>query len=190
VGESPLQAASAADVTHVIIGDVHSATTAAADAARGLGHGPLVLTESMRGEAREIGWFLGGVAHDLAATARECGTDCVIIGGETTVTVRGDGLGGRCQELACAASTYMSGAPDVALLAAGTDGTDGPTDAAGALVDGLTVANAREAGHTVEDSLAQSDTYRFLDAAGALVRTGPTGSNVNDVVLLLYAPGA
>lgn len=174
-------------VEHEIIGDIHTATEAAARAAVTAGHRPFVVTASMRGEAREIGRLLGGVAHDLPTGYESSGLDVLVFAGEPTVTVRGDGRGGRCQELACAAATTVQGVPDVALLAAGTDGTDGPTDAAGALVDGHTLRQAREAGLSVEDALARNDCYPLLDAVNGLVRTGPTGSNVGDVVLIVYA---
>jgi hydroxypyruvate reductase len=93
------------------------------------------------------------------------------------------GVGGRCQELALAAAAELDDVPGVALLAAGTDGRDGPTDAAGALVDGTTWARISEAGRNPDHDLAIHDAYRALDAAGALIRTGPTGTNVMDVVM-------
>ena len=108
-------------------------------------------------------------------------------GGETTVTVRGQGKGGRNQELALAAALALDGLPDVGLLALATDGTDGPTDAAGAIVDGQTAQIAREAGWDVEATLQNNNAYPLLDAIGALLRTGPTGTNVNDVTVLLCA---
>lgn len=175
-------------VEHVILGDIHTATRAARDAAKAMGHQPLIVTAALRGEAREVGCLLGGIASDLPRTFRETGLDCLIFGGEPTVTVLGKGKGGRCQELAASAARYMDGAADVALLAAGTDGNDGPTDAAGGLIDGATAAAIRDAGLSIEDALFRNDSYHLLDAVGALVRTGPTGSNVGDVVLLLYAP--
>jgi hydroxypyruvate reductase len=117
---------------------------------------------------------------------------CAIWGGETTVTLgpAPAGLGGRCQELALAAARSLAGAPSgLALLAAGTDGRDGPTDAAGAIVDGATWASIRAAGRSPDADLAGHDAYHALDAAGALFRTGLTGTNVMDVVIGVMESG-
>jgi hydroxypyruvate reductase len=110
---------------------------------------------------------------------------CVIAGGETTVTLRGDGKGGRNQELALAAALALEGWPGVTVVALATDGTDGPTDAAGAIVDGETVARARALGLSAADSLARNDSYAFFDRLGDLIRTGPTNTNVNDLTFIL-----
>jgi hydroxypyruvate reductase len=179
--------ADACDVGHFIIGDIRTALDAAVEAARGLGHRPATLTASMRGEAREIARLIAAMARDLPATRKTNGLDCLILGGEPTVTVLGDGLGGRCQELACAAAPYLDGVDGVALLAAGTDGTDGPTDAAGALVDGSTARRVAELGANIGDALARSDSHHLLEAAGCLIRSGATGSNVGDVVIALLS---
>jgi glycerate 2-kinase len=137
-------------------------------------------------------------ASDLAGDAREVGTrlaaflksggggaSCFVWGGETTVrlTEGPSGLGGRCQELALAAAEELAGVPGVALLAAGTDGRDGPTDAAGALIDGETWQQVAAAGRDPGVDLQRHDAYRALDAVGALIRPGPTGTNVMDVVI-------
>ena len=175
-------------VEHFIIGDVRTALATARDALQAMGHAPLILTASLRGEARELGTLVGAMAADLPRLHEEAGIDSLILGGEPTVTVRGDGRGGRCMEMAAAAALAMEGTKAVAVLSAGTDGTDGPTDAAGALVDGATAPHARESGYPLPEALHSNDTYPALDAVGALIRTGPTGSNVNDVVLLLHAP--
>jgi len=106
-------------------------------------------------------------------------------GGETTVTVRGQGLGGRNQELALAAAMALDGLPDVLLVALGTDGTDGPTDAAGAVATGETIGRARSLGLDPVAYLADNDAYHFFDALGDLIRTGPTGTNVNDLLFIL-----
>ena len=148
--------------------------------------------------AQELGLPVLAGASDLAGNAREAGTrigaflraggggaNCFIWGGETTVTL-GEGavgLGGRCQELALAAADELNGVPRVALLAAGTDGRDGPTDAAGALVDGTTWARITDAGRDPHCDLVSHDAYHALDAADALLRTGATGTNVMDVVI-------
>ena len=110
---------------------------------------------------------------------------CVLSGGETTVTVRGKGKGGRNQEFALAAALSLSGIPGVAVLSAGTDGTDGPTDAAGAIADGETVARAVKLGLSPADHLMNNDTYPFFEALGDLVKTGSTGTNVMDLHILL-----
>jgi hydroxypyruvate reductase len=110
---------------------------------------------------------------------------CFISGGETTVTLRGDGLGGRNQEFALACALALDGVSSAAALSGGTDGTDGPTDAAGAIADGRTLERARKLGLDAATFLARNDSYRFFDALGDLIRTGPTGTNVMDVRLLL-----
>lgn len=108
--------------------------------------------------------------------------------GETAVTLRGNGRGGRCQELACAAAPLIEGEDDLAILAGSTDGTDGPTDVGAALVDGGSVARAQAKGITAEAALANSDSFRFLEASDGLIYTGPTQSNVNDIVIAIRYP--
>src|SRR5262249_36937902 len=110
---------------------------------------------------------------------------CVIAGGETTVTVRGAGLGGRCQEFALAAALEAEGLDDVVVLAAGTDGTDGPTHAAGALIDGESARRAREHGHDPRARLAANDSHPVLDDVRDLIVTGPTNTNLLDLYLLM-----
>ncbi len=113
-----------------------------------------------------------------------------IYGGETTVRVTGDGLGGRNQELALAAAIELDGQPGIALMAYATDGVDGPTDAAGAIVDGQTCARMRANGMDPQVALTDHDSYHALDAAGCLIRSGPTGTNLNDVAIVLeYGAG-
>jgi glycerate 2-kinase len=169
------------------------ALEAAARHATAVGLVPQVATEPLAGEAAAAGaslaafllqhcGALGFPQPDRAPSLRRC----FIWGGETTVTLGSEpsGLGGRCQELALAAARALEGAaPGVALLAAGTDGRDGPTDAAGAIVDGLTWSVARAAGRNPERDLRAHDAYRSLDAAGALLRPGLTGTNVMDLVI-------
>ena len=110
---------------------------------------------------------------------------CVISGGETTVTVRGPGLGGRNQEFALAAAHDIAGLDNVLILSAGTDGTDGPTDAAGAIATGTTIARSRALGLDAAAYLAANDSYHFFEQLGDLIKTGPTGTNVMDIHLLL-----
>ncbi len=109
---------------------------------------------------------------------------CIVAGGETTVTLRGRGKGGRNQELALGAAALLAGLPDVALVAFGTDGEDGPTDAAGAVVTGETLQRARALGLDPQAYLQNNDSYAFFSALGDLLITGPTGTNVNDLVFL------
>ncbi len=175
-----------ANVTNAIVGSNRLAAQAAVAEAERLGYRALLLTTFMEGEAREV----AKVTAALAKSIRRYGEPlevpaCVVWGGETTVTVRGHGKGGRNQELALAAALALEGLSDVALLALATDGTDGPTDAAGAIVDGGTASQARAAGWDPAATLADNNAYPLLDAMGALLRTGPTGTNVNDLTVLL-----
>ncbi len=169
---------------HVVLADIWTAIQAAKDSAVRLGLKPAVLTGSLQGEARQAGKWLGEVAKDLSRTSQIDGIDCYIAGGETTVTVYGHGKGGRSQELATAAAIEIAGVRDVALLAAGTDGTDGPTDAAGGLVDGDSIERAWAHGAISEGALKENDTYGFLNSSGDLLKTGPTQTNVGDLVVI------
>ena len=110
---------------------------------------------------------------------------CILSGGETTVTIKGKGKGGRNQEFALAAAFEIDGFPNLLVLSSGTDGTDGPTDAAGAIATGDTIRRARQRGLNPEKHLAENNSYPFFDALGCLVKTGPTGTNVMDIHLLL-----
>jgi glycerate 2-kinase len=163
-----------------------TALAAAAEEARRRGLAVVPLPGALRGEAREAGRRLAA----LAGALRPSVPTVLIAGGETTVTLRGSGRGGRSQELALAAALALAGVPGVALLAAGTDGSDGPTDAAGACVDGDTVARASARGLDARAALAAHDSHSFFSGAGGVLRTGPTGTNVMDLVLLRVEPGA
>ncbi len=140
----------------------------------------------LRGEAREAGRRLAAIAR-ASHVARPT---VILAGGETTVTLRGSGRGGRNSELALAAAIGLAGRDVATLLAAGTDGTDGPTDAAGACADGATVARARARGVDAAAALSTNDSYAFFTAEGGLLRTGPTGTNVMDLALLHLAGGS
>lgn len=165
-----------------LIASIGDALQAAAEEATRLGYQATVVTERMEGEAREVG-------RELAEFSRSAQTPAaLLLGGETTVTVRGDGLGGRNQELALATAIALDGVPGVLAAALGTDGTDGPTDAAGAIVDGGTVARGRTLGLDAGDHLRRNDAYPFLRATGDLLLTGPTGTNVADLILILVHP--
>jgi glycerate-2-kinase len=171
-------------VRTTIVARLDDALDAAVAAARARGLRPIRLGAVLAGEARRAGARLAGLAGAIASDA----PTCLVAGGETTVTLRGDGRGGRSQELALAAAIAWDGVPDVALLAAGTDGTDGPTDAAGAFADGATLARARARGLDARRALACNDAYEFFAGEGGLIRTGPTGTNVTDVALLAVGP--
>ncbi len=181
----PGDACFACTANHVI-GNNALAIAAAEQQARALGYTPLVLTTRLQGEAREAAAAVAAVALEARSSGRPVAPPaCLIWGGETTVTLRGDGKGGRNQELALAAAVQLNGAEDVTLLSGGTDGTDGPTDAAGAIADGQTLARARAAGLSAAEHLARHDSYRFFAALDDLVITGPTQTNVMDLQLVL-----
>jgi glycerate-2-kinase len=164
-----------------VVADVGTAARAAARAAEALGFRAELLTLALEGEARDAG---AAVAR-AGLAGRGGGRRCLLWGGETTVRVRGAGRGGRNQELALAAALALDGREGVHVTAVATDGVDGPTDAAGARVDGTTAAAARAAGLDPRARLDDNDAYAALDAAGALVRTGPTATNVNDLAFAL-----
>jgi glycerate-2-kinase len=174
-----------ADVENIIIGSNRLALTAAARAAQELGLTVDILADSQAGEAREVGRQLARQALAAARHVTGKGGHCLLVGGETTVTVRGHGKGGRNMELALAFALEIGGHPGIALLSAGTDGTDGPTNAAGAIVDGSSAAKAREMGLDPQAYLDDNNTYEFFGHAGGLLVTGPTGTNVMDIQIVL-----
>ena len=161
-----------------------TARAAAMAAGRAEGLHPISLGGGLRGEARVAATHLTGLARNLVPRV----PILLVVGGETTVTVRGRGRGGRSQELALAAALALEDAPDVDLLAAGTDGTDGPTDAAGAFADAGSAARGRAVGVDVAAHLADNDAYGFFEAEGGLFVTGPTRTNVMDLVLIEIRP--
>jgi glycerate-2-kinase len=166
-------------VTNVVIANNSVIVDAAAGAARVCGFDVHVLTRGLEGEARDVGRELVERARRLTPPA------ALIAAGETTVTVRGDGRGGRCQELALAAALALHDDEGATVLAAGTDGTDGPTDAAGAIVDATTVVRGSKAGVDAKAALARNDSYTFLQASGDLLRSGPTNTNLLDLYVVL-----
>jgi len=166
-------------VTNLVIGNNALVVDAAAAEARRLGYRAEVLTRSLQGEARDVARELVGRARALPPPT------CLIAGGETTVTVRGRGRGGRCQEFALAAALELRPEDGVVVLAAGTDGTDGPTDAAGGVADAGTLARGQRAGRAARAALDDNDAYTFLSAAGDLVVSGPTNTNLLDLYVLL-----
>jgi glycerate 2-kinase len=169
-----------------VIGDNRMSVEAAREAAAKMGYRTLVLSTAIEGEAREIGTFYAAVASEVHASGNPVPPpSCIIGGGETTVTVRGSGTGGRNQEMALGAAPGIDGLPGTVFLSGGTDGTDGPTDAAGGIVDGGTAQAGRDLGLDIRGSLAENDSYRYLARTGNLLVTGPTGTNVMDIQILL-----
>lgn len=179
------------NVTTMVTGSVKQLCRAAAETAKSLGYEPVILTAELCCQAKEAGSFLGTIGRyhgqtALAAAPGEAKKLAFIAGGETVVKLTGKGLGGRNQELALAAAPHIAGLDNVAVFSVGSDGTDGPTDAAGGYADGQTAALLLEkAGRTVEEVLADNDAYHALKATGGLIITGPTGTNVNDVAAVL-----
>jgi hydroxypyruvate reductase len=172
-------------VQNAIIGSNLQAAEAALDEAQSLGFHTLLLTTYLQGEARHAGGFMGGILQQIAASGQPVARPALVVaGGETTVTLHGAGLGGRNQELALGAAAALDGLEDVALITLATDGGDGPTDAAGAVVSGETLRRARALGLDPASALARNDSYPFFQSLGDLVMTGPTQTNVNDLVFL------
>lgn len=175
-------------VTNTVIGNNFLVVNAAAARARAVGYTPHVLTRALEGEARDVARTLVGLARQVRESRGPVPAPaCLIAGGETTVTVRGRGLGGRCQEFALAVALELEGMDGVVALAAGTDGTDGPTEAAGAIADGMTTARARQHGHDPRRRLDDNDSNPLFASLGDLVVTGPTNTNLLDLYLLLIA---
>ena len=171
---------------NVIIGSNIIAVKSAEQRARELGYNPLILSTSIEGETREVAKVHAAIAKEIVKTNHPIGPPaCVISGGETTVTIRGKGLGGRNQEFVLASALDIQGLKDVVVLSGGTDGTDGPTDAAGAIADVDTVRRARELGLDANVYLEDNDSYHFFEKLEDLLITGPTNTNVMDLRLIL-----
>jgi glycerate 2-kinase len=169
----------------LIVGSNLLACEAAAAKAAELGLASLVLSTYVEGEAREVAHVLAGLLREVDSSGHPLARPCVLVaGGETTVTVRGGGSGGRNQELALAAAFALRDVPDVLLASIGTDGSDGPTDAAGAWVDGSTLQRALDLDLDPRRYLEDNNSYALFDRLGNLIRTGPTNTNVNDVYFL------
>jgi glycerate 2-kinase len=171
-----------ARVQNIIIGDNAFAAQAALEQAGREGISAEILTNELQGEAREVGVQLAKQLRD--EIPKRLRPFCLIAGGETTVTIQGEGKGGRNQELALSAVGELAGVQDVILITLGTDGEDGPTDAAGAVVTGESAWRAERLGVDAADCLSRNDAYTFFDALDDLIRTGPTGTNVNDLTFL------
>ncbi len=177
------------NTTNKVTGSVSELCAAAADAAEELGYAPVLLSDCLTCEAREAGYFMGAIARTNASA---CRSTAFIAGGETIVRLTGSGKGGRNQEIALAAADMISGIGNVCVFSVGSDGTDGPTDAAGGYSDGFTAAKLKETGISIDDVLSENDAYHALGKTGGLIITGPTGTNVNDVsvVLITASPNA
>ncbi|MDA8240892.1 MAG: glycerate kinase [Nitrospiraceae bacterium] len=171
-------------VENIIVGSNRDALVAGKKMAESLGFDAEILSSEVQGEAREVGQELAKKAIGVRNVRRSARPVCLISGGETTVTVRGSGLGGRNMELALAFALGIEGVDGISFLSAGTDGTDGPTDAAGAIADGNTVKRGEEKGMSAAEYLANNDSYHYFKEAGGLLITGPTGTNVMDVQLI------
>jgi glycerate 2-kinase len=173
-------------VQNVIVGSNRQAIDAAARKARALSYRTVVLSTFIEGETRDIAQMHAAVAKEIRASGRPARAPvCLLSGGETTVTLRGKGLGGRNQEFVLAAAIALDGFGPVTVFSAGTDGIDGPTDAAGAIADASTMSRARALGLDPRAFLDNNDSYHFFERLRALVKTGPTGTNVMDVRILL-----
>jgi len=173
-------------VQNVLVGSNRQAVDAAAEQARELGFHTTVLSTFIEGETRDVARVHAAIVKEILAGGRPVKRPaCVISGGETTVTIRGTGLGGRNQEFALAAAIDIAGLENVLILSAGTDGSDGPTDAAGAIADGTTLTRAGRLSLNAAQFLANNDAYHFFEPLGDLIKTGPTGTNVMDVRVLL-----
>lgn len=169
-----------------VIGSLSIAADAAMDRAKELGFDVEIISTTMTGEAKEAGVYLGRILKKLVLSEKPVRKPtCFIAGGETTVTVHGDGKGGRNQELALSAAIEIDGLENCMLITLATDGEDGPTDAAGAIVMGDTLKKGGKFGLDAKQYLENNDSYHFFDRIGSLLRTGPTGTNVNDLAFLI-----
>jgi len=172
--------------SELMIASNKQAVAAAAKQARELGYRPMVLSTTIEGETRDIASMHARIAREILESGRPVRRPaCLLSGGETTVTVRGKGLGGRNQEFVLAAALALGSSGPVTILSAGTDGIDGPTDAAGAIADSSTLPRASELGLDPRQLLDNNDSYHFFEPLNALLKTGPTGSNVADLRVLL-----
>ena len=173
-------------VQHKVIGNNRVVLERMAKEATSAGFRTMILTSRLQGEAQDMGRMIGAVASDIRSFHQPLRAPaCLLWGGEVTVKVTGNGKGGRAQELALAAAIEIEGLSGTYIVAFGTDGTDGPTDMAGAIVDGDTILRARAQGLDPEQFLANHDSHGFFHRIHGHICTGPTGTNVNDVYMLL-----
>lgn len=172
-------------VLNIIIGSNKKALEAARAEAEKLLYKAEIVTSEISGEARDVGIWLANKAKEIKNSKGTNRSICFISGGETTVTVKGNGTGGRNMELALSFAIKIEGVDGITLLSAGTDGTDGPTDAAGAIVDGATITRAKARGLNPDNYLENNDSYTFFKETGDLFVTGPTGTNVMDIQIVV-----
>lgn len=176
----------AARAPHVVVADNRVMAQAALTRAREMGYATLLLSTFIEGEAREVGAVLAAVAREIRASSRPVTPPaCVVASGESTVSVRGGGRGGRCQEMALGFALAAEGLVDVLLLCGASDGSDGATGAAGALADGTTKTRAQLLGRDARQALSENNSSPLFEALGDQVVTGPTGTNTNELYLLL-----
>jgi len=173
------------NVFSVVIGNNRTASTAAVDCLSSKGLNTLLLADMLAGEAKEVGKALAKLAHESLACTDSSKSLGFVAGGETTVTVRGKGVGGRNQELALAAALNLGESEEWVIASFSTDGIDGPTDAAGAIVDKSTLRRARQLELDPKKYIMNNDSYNFFSKLGDLIFTGATGTNVNDVLVIL-----
>ena len=166
----------------MINGSVRELCAAAEAVCKELGYEPVLLTDQLSCQAKEAGSFLASILRTHAGSGKR---KAFLAGGETVVQLTGTGKGGRNQELALSAAAGIAGIPHCAVFSVGSDGTDGPTDAAGGYADGDTAAALKQLGIDIYDTLRSNDAYHALEACGGLIVTGPTGTNVNDVAVAL-----
>jgi hydroxypyruvate reductase len=170
----------------IILANNQTAIDGVAKETKRLGLRPYILEAPLQGEAKDLGTILGALAKDIRGFGNPVRPPaCLIAGGEPTVTVTGKGKGGRAQECVLAAAQELAGLPNVVVAGFGTDGTDGPTEVAGAMVDGKTVQRAKKKGISIENMLKEHDSYTFFHQVGGHIITGPTKTNVNDIYLIL-----
>jgi glycerate-2-kinase len=175
------------DKTHnVVIGNNRSVALAACQEAKALGFNSLLLSSMIEGEARQVGTVYAGIMKEILSSDNPIPKPAVVIaGGETTVSVTGRGKGGRNQELALSTSLKIEGLRGVAIASIGTDGIDGPTDAAGAVGDGQTIKRAYKMGLNAKEFLQNNDSYHLFSKLDDLIFTGPTGTNLNDLAVMV-----
>jgi hydroxypyruvate reductase len=171
-------------VKNILVASNVQAVEAAAEAAGEQGLNTMIVSTYLEGEAREVGRMLAGLAHEILQYSRPVSRPaCLLFGGETTVTVRGTGVGGRNSELALSAAIHLRGlGPRIFVASLATDGGDGPSPGAGAIVDGTTVDRGVKLGLDAQASLSNNDSYTYLSRINDALITGPTGTNVNDIM--------
>ena len=169
-------------VCNVVVGNNRLASQAVCESLKSACLNTVLLTSTLEGEAKQVGTVLASIAREVTSSGNPARKPCgIVAGGETTVVVTGKGKGGRNQEIALASALKLKGLKGVVLASLTTDGVDGPTDAAGAIVDSTTLSRAKKRGMIPEKFLAENDSYHFFAKLGDLIFTGPTGTNVNDI---------